>query len=46
MKMIPLRSSLRTELRVDVFNVLNRVNLGIPDRTVYGALTDMLKIRW
>ena len=41
MKMIPLRSSLRAELRVDVFNVFNRVNLGIPDRTVYGALTDV-----
>ena len=41
MKMIPLRSSLRTELRVDVFNVLNRVNLGIPDRIVYGGLTDV-----
>jgi hypothetical protein len=41
MKMIPLRSALRTELRVDVFNLFNRVNLGIPDRIVYGALADV-----
>jgi hypothetical protein len=41
MKMIPLGGSARTELRVDVFNVFNRVNLGIPDRTVYGALADV-----
>jgi len=41
MKMIPLRGSVRTELRVDVFNVLNRVNLGLPDRTVYGALANV-----
>src|SRR6266478_2517355 len=41
MKMIPLGRSVRTELRVDVFNVFNRVNLGIPDRIVYGALTDV-----
>ncbi|MBI4887617.1 MAG: TonB-dependent receptor [Acidobacteria bacterium] len=37
MKMIPFGSSVRTELRVDVFNVLNRVNLGLPNRIVYGA---------
>ena len=41
MKMIPLRGSVRTELRVDVFNVLNRVNLGSPDRIVYGALASV-----
>jgi hypothetical protein len=41
MKMIPLRGSVRTELRVDVFNVLNRVNLGNPDRIVYGALANV-----
>src|SRR5438876_5138458 len=41
MKMISLGRSVRTELRVDVFNVLNRVNLGIPDRIVYGALTNV-----
>ena len=41
MKMIPVGKSVRTELRVDVFNVLNRVNLGIPDRTVYGALANV-----
>ena len=41
MKMIPLRSSVRAELRVDVFNVFNRVNLGIPDRIVYGALANV-----
>jgi hypothetical protein len=41
MKMIPIRGSARTELRVDVFNLFNRVNLGIPDRIVYGALADV-----
>jgi hypothetical protein len=41
MKMIPIGGSARTELRVDVFNVFNRVNLGIPDRTVYGALANV-----
>jgi len=41
MKMIPIGGSARTELRVDVFNVFNRVNLGIPDRTVFGALADV-----
>jgi len=41
MKMIPLRASVRTELRIDVLNVLNRVNLGIPDRIVYGALANV-----
>ena len=37
MKMIPVGGSVRTELRIDVFNAFNRVNLGIPDRIVYGA---------
>jgi outer membrane receptor protein involved in Fe transport len=41
MKMIPLGRSVRTELRVDVFNVFNRVNLGLPDRIVYGALVNV-----
>ncbi len=41
MKMIPIGGTARTELRVDVFNVFNRVNLGIPDRIVYGALADV-----
>jgi len=41
MKMIPVGASARTELRVDVFNVFNRVNFGIPDRTVFGALADV-----
>jgi hypothetical protein len=41
MKMIRLGESVRTELRVDVFNVFNRVNLGLPDRIVYGALANV-----
>jgi hypothetical protein len=41
MKMIPVGGSVRTELRVDVFNVLNQVNLGLPDRIVYGALVNV-----
>jgi hypothetical protein len=41
MKMIPIVASVRTELRIDVFNVFNRVNLGIPDRTVYAALANV-----
>jgi len=41
MKMIPVRTSLRAELRIDVFNVFNRVNLGTPDRIVYGALANV-----
>jgi hypothetical protein len=41
MKLIPIRGSVRTELRVDVFNAFNRVNLGIPERTVYGALANV-----
>jgi hypothetical protein len=41
MKMIPVGGSVRTELRIDVFNAFNRVNLGIPDRTVYGALANV-----
>jgi len=41
MKMIPFGESVRTELRVDVFNVFNRVNLGLPDRIVYGALANV-----
>jgi hypothetical protein len=41
MKMIPIGGSVRTELRVDVFNVLNQVNLGLPDRIVYGALVNV-----
>ena len=40
MKMIPL-GSMRTELRVDLLNALNRVNLGSPDRIVYGALANV-----
>jgi hypothetical protein len=41
MKMISLGGSVRTELRIDVFNVLNRVNLGLPSRIVYGGLADV-----
>ena len=41
MKMIPFGESVRTELRLDVFNVFNRVNLGLPDRIVYGALANV-----
>jgi len=41
MKMIPFGGSAHTELRIDVFNVFNRVNLGIPDRIVYGALANV-----
>jgi hypothetical protein len=41
MKMIPVGGSVRTELRIDVLNALNRVNLGIPERTVYGALANV-----
>jgi hypothetical protein len=41
MKMIAVGGSVRTELRIDVFNALNRVNLGIPDRIVYGALANV-----
>jgi hypothetical protein len=41
MKLIPLGRSVRTELRVEVFNVFNRVNLGLPDRIVYAARTDV-----
>jgi hypothetical protein len=41
MKMIPVGKSVRTELRIDVFNAFNRVNLGIPDRIVYGALANV-----
>jgi len=41
MKMIPLRRSVRTEVRVDLFNVFNRVNLGLPDRIVYAALSSV-----
>jgi hypothetical protein len=41
MKMIPVGRSVRTELRIDVFNAFNRVNLGIPERTVYGALANV-----
>jgi hypothetical protein len=41
MKMISVGGSVRTELRVDVFNVLNRVNLGLPSRIVYGALANV-----
>ena len=41
MKMIPLGRSVRTELRIEVFNVFNRVNLGLPDRIVYAARTDV-----
>jgi hypothetical protein len=41
MKMIPVGKSVRTELRIDVFNAFNRVNLGSPDRIVYGALANV-----
>jgi hypothetical protein len=41
MKMISVGGSVRTELRVDVFNVLNRVNLGLPSRIVYGGLASV-----
>jgi hypothetical protein len=41
MKMIAVGRSVRTELRIDVFNAFNRVNLGIPDRIVYGALANV-----
>ena len=41
MKMIPVVRSVRTELRSDLLNAFNQVNLGIPDRIVYGALTNV-----
>lgn len=41
MKMIGLGGSVRTELRVDVFNVFNRANFGIPSRIVYAGRADV-----
>ena len=41
MKMVSVGGPVRAELRVDVFNVLNRVNLGLPSRIVYGGLANV-----
>ena len=41
MKMIPVGKSVRTELRIDVFDAFIRVNLGIPNRILYGALANV-----
>jgi outer membrane receptor protein involved in Fe transport len=40
-KLVNVTRTSNVELRVDVFNVFNRVNFGIPNRIVYAARTDV-----
>jgi hypothetical protein len=40
-KMVGTGGTSNVELRVDVFNVLNRVNFRMPNRTVYAARSDV-----
>lgn len=40
-KLVNVARTSNVELRVDVFNVFNRVNFGIPNRIVYAARTDV-----
>jgi hypothetical protein len=40
-KVVGTGGTSNVELRVDVFNVFNRVNFGSPNRTVYAARSDV-----